>query len=372
MYHLFPAESSRASDISISRSSHSAAPQAATSFTHDTQIEQQHPQQVEATPDEPDQQQPEEVVSPQAASTQEPAGWVSPNQQSQQLLQQPQAQLQRELEDSFQQGNRISYGETAGYQDKWIGTSGKRAGKQLLATKGTRPITINHMSWEVPEGSPTPAEEEAVVQPQPGRGRPRQSKLGTKPTPRSQQRQLSPQTETSPPSLPQPGNALPHPGNALPQPGNALSRSGSVSAQPRSASSQPDGIPPHLPAAASQSPPAASAHSAAALSHASSALQASYSQGNAQQPRHNVQLDSSVNWQRMWTTEAADHSGDVVTTCLHLASMTDLPDNGEHAGVLHLLQTAHERPCLAPYKAVAFCFHHLHPLFASFLAWSFA
>lgn len=291
LQHLFPVGKSRSETSSTSGEPQRKTQQAVVPAE---QAEQQFSQQAQATPLERHEQQPERAASAQAD---EPAAWAPSTQSPQQ---QP--------EQSYQQDSRISYGHTAGQQDKWIGTSGKRAGKQLLASKGTRgPVTINYMSWDEPGSSSSPAEEEPAATPQPGRGRPRQSKLGQRPIPKAQQRQLSPQSssEAPPASLPQPSTAFP----------------------------QPDSIPPHLPAAQSAYSAPLPAYPAAAPSHASAAPQSSYPPSNVGQPRHNVQFDTSVSWQRVWTTDAADHNGDMVPACLHLASMTDLPDNGEHAGV---------------------------------------
>lgn len=323
MQHLFPAEAPQPTNTSTAASSRQPTRTTSRSITPSTEADQQSLPGASSIPDDSQQQSTDTSASTRAPSPSEPVAWASSRQPAQQKAEQsfqtdsntsygqPAPQQQ-----SYQQDSRMSYGQTAGPPDKWIGTSGKRAGKQLLATKGTRgPVTIRHMSWDAPSTSASPAEEEPVVQPQPERGRPRQSKLGPRPVPKAQQRQLSPQPESPPTPFPQSST------NVFPE---------------------PDGIPPHLPAASASYPPPQPAYPAAAPSYAAAAPQASYPQASYPQPppgqpRPNVQFDTGVNWQRMWTTEAADHNGDVIPTCLHLANMADLPDNGEHAGLSHIL-----------------------------------
>ena len=325
MQHLFPAEALQPTKTSTSVSDRPPTRTASRSTTPSTEADQQSLPGASSIPDDSQQQSTDTSAFTRTASASEPEAWPSSRQPAQQQAEQsfqtgssasyaqPTSQQQ-----SFQRDSRMSYGQTAGPSDKWIGSSGKRAGKQLLATKGTRgPVTIKHMSWDAPSTSASPAEEEPIVQPQPERGRPRQSKLGPRPVPKTQQRQNSPQPETPPTPFSQSGT-------------NAFL--------------QPDGIPPHLPAPPASYPLPQPAYPAAAQSHPAAAAApqasypaASYPQTPAGQPRPNVQVDTSVNWQRMWTTEAADHNGDVIPTCLHLANMTDLPDNGEHAGLPHIM-----------------------------------
>lgn len=54
---------------------------------------------------------------------------------------------------------------------------------------------------------------------------------------------------------------------------------------------------------------------------------------------------AAMHWQRMWTTDSLDHTGDDVRACLHIATMPDLVDE---SGAGSLLSTVYKLPSHLP------------------------
>lgn len=241
-------------------------------------------------------------------------------------------------QQSYQQDNTIAaYGTAAPGSDRWVGTAGKRAGKQVMATQGTKgPLTINYMSWEGDQSQGSGKdEEEAPLQAIPGAGRPRRTKLGQRT--RSQSGQSS---QSSKPSSPAPESDAPQQ-SATPfsQPANAAPKSANAWAHP----APPQSTPLPQPAAVLPQPAAAAPgwQATASAAFPVPAQQPAVLQTVAQS-RAVAQLESSVQWQRMWTTEAADHNNQPVRTCLHLAKMKDLPSEDGNAGRVSLAAIFHQ------------------------------
>ena len=161
-----------------------------------------------------------------------------------------------------QQGNKVTYGSTAG-ASQWTRPAGKNAGKQQMASRGfCAPIQITRVDWGEPLAHAQDTWGEEEVKPQP----------------------------------------LP---SAMPAAGLPSARR------------------PVRPAAAF--PPLADNDSSAEMTGTPDSQQSARRTSKPPPP-------AAMHWQRMWTTDSLDHTGDDVRACLHVATMPDLVDESSGAG----------------------------------------